>query len=67
VTRAAVAAQRIQATPAKSAIPTDAKPTSMTPASHGRLKLANTIAATTAVAAAMTRPRGVANCPSASA
>ncbi|HEY2560084.1 MAG TPA: hypothetical protein VGI48_10290 [Caldimonas sp.] len=53
--------------PAKSAIPTEAKPTSITPASQGLLKPANTIAATAALVAAMTRPRGVANWPSESA
>jgi len=47
-------------------MPTKAKPRRTTPASHGWLNAANPPAATDAVAAAISRPRAVANSPSAS-
>jgi hypothetical protein len=50
----------------KSATPMKAKPSRTTPASQGWLNAAKPPAAANAVAAAITRPRAVANSPSAS-
>jgi len=52
--------------PEKTATPMNAKPTRTTPASHGWLNAAKPLAATSAVVAAIRRPREVANSPSAS-
>jgi hypothetical protein len=50
-----------------SAMPTDAQPTSTTPPSHGLLNAAKPTAATDPAPADQSRPRAVANSPSASA
>jgi len=60
-----VARQIAQLAPENSPTPTDAKPTSTTPASQELLSAANPAAAKKAAAAATNRPRAVANSPSA--